>query len=72
MIYLTQYNRTALHMASENGHSETVQLLLKKGADPNRCDQVRDLTYNTISMLYIYMQWMKYAGQYVLSSTYYI
>ena len=28
-------------MASERGHHETVQLLLERGADPNRLDRVR-------------------------------
>ena len=38
--YLLQYLQTALHMASENGHNETVRLLLERGADPNRTDVV--------------------------------
>ena len=30
----------ALHIASEKGDSEIVQLLLQSNADPNICDQV--------------------------------
>jgi len=37
--YLSQFQQTALHRASEGGHHETVQLLLERGADPDR--QVR-------------------------------
>ena len=36
----TQWQRTALHYASEEGHHETVQLLLEKGADPNVQDML--------------------------------
>ena len=32
------YNKTALHYASENGHAETVKLLLELGANPNVLD----------------------------------
>ena len=39
----TQYQKTALHRASEEGHHETVQLLLEKGADPIVQDMVRVL-----------------------------
>jgi len=40
--YLSQILQwTALHWASERGHRETVQLLLERGADPNRLDWVR-------------------------------
>ena len=37
----TQYQRTALHHASDKSHRETVQLLLEKGAEPNVRDEVR-------------------------------
>ena len=33
-----QYQKTALHYASDRGHRETVQLLLEKGADPKARD----------------------------------
>ena len=36
----TQFQKTALHYASEKDHHETVQLLLEKGADPNVQDMV--------------------------------
>ena len=32
---------TALHWASENGHTEIVQLLLQYNANPNICNKVR-------------------------------
>lgn len=37
---LSQDEQTALHVASEGGHYEIVQLLLVKGADPNTVDNV--------------------------------
>ena len=39
--YLSQWQHTALHLASEIGHHETVQLLLQGKADVNRLDKVR-------------------------------
>ena len=39
-LKITQYQVTALHLASDKGHRETVQLLLEKGADPNVQDMV--------------------------------
>ena len=39
--YLSQSHHTALHLASERGHHETVQLLLKQKFDNNRLDKVR-------------------------------
>ena len=36
----TQWQKTALHRASDKGHHETVQLLLEKGGDPNVQDWV--------------------------------
>ena len=39
--YLSQGLYTALHLASERGHHETVQLLLKQKSDVNRLDKVR-------------------------------
>lgn len=44
-------------MASENGYHETVQLLLKKGADPNSLDKVRlcVLIMCGVAVLCIYM-----------------
>ena len=56
----TQDQKTALHYASEEGHHETVQLLLEKGADPNVQDEVRVLLK---SSLYLYLQ---YIPQYVM------
>lgn len=37
--YDSQYEKTALHLASEKGHIETVQTLLER-VDPNRLDGV--------------------------------
>ena len=38
----SQYQQwTALQVASDNSHHETVQLLLERGADPQGVDQVR-------------------------------
>ena len=40
--YLSHFQeQTALHMAIERSHHETVQLLLERGADPKRLDKVR-------------------------------
>ena len=36
-----QWGMTALHMASENGHHETVRLLLERKADPDIQNKVR-------------------------------
>ena len=36
-----QYNDTPLHYAATWGHYDTVSVLLKGGADPNACDNVR-------------------------------
>ena len=41
VCYLSQYRRTALHEASENGHEQCVKLLLEYKADPNIEDEVR-------------------------------
>ena len=41
LLYLSQSHHTALHLASEGGHHETVQLLLKQKFDVNRLDKVR-------------------------------
>ena len=49
----TQYQRTALHYASEEGHHETVQLLLEKGADPNVQDKVSVLLKSSLYLQYI-------------------
>ena len=39
-----QFRHTPLHLASEGGHTETVKVLLKKGADPNNLnDKVRNV-----------------------------
>ena len=50
-----QDQKTALHLASERGHHETVQLLLEKGADPNVQDVVSVLLK---SSLYLYLQYI--------------
>ena len=46
-------------MASENGHHETVQLLLERGADPNRQDGV--------SVMYIlyYVEWQLFVQKHM-------
>ena len=46
----TQDQKTALHCASEEGHHETVQLLLEKGADPNVQNKVSVLLKNSLSL----------------------
>ena len=48
--FTTQYQKTALHYASEDGHHETVQLLLEKGADPNSQDMVSVLLKSSLSL----------------------
>ena len=48
-----QYQKTALHHASERGHRETVQLLLEKGADPNVQDKVSVLLMSSLYLQYI-------------------
>ena len=49
----TQLQNTALHYASDEGHRETVQLLLEKGADPNVQDRVRVLLKSSLYLQYI-------------------
>ena len=49
--FTTQDQKTALHYASKNGHHETVQLLLEKGADPKTRDWVS--TANTEICMYM-------------------
>ena len=49
----TQYNQTALHYASEEGHHETVHLLLEKGVDPNVQDKVSVLLKSSLYLQYI-------------------
>ena len=39
-MYFFQFQQTALHLASEEGYCDIVQLLLKSNADPNICDEV--------------------------------
>ena len=46
--FTTQDQKTALHYASEDGHHETVQLLLEKGADPNLQDKVSVLLKSSL------------------------
>lgn len=41
MLLFFQYHQSAIYMASENGHNETVQLLLLRGADLIRLIVVR-------------------------------
>jgi len=43
LLQATQNNKSALHLASQNGHVELVLYLLQRGAQPN----VRDLQMNT-------------------------
>ena len=43
-ILCSQDGRSALHMAAKCGHTETVRVLLQRGADPNQCaDDVSDM-----------------------------
>ena len=49
----TQDQETALHLASEEGHHETVQLLLEKGTDPNSQDKVSVLLKSSLYLQYI-------------------
>ena len=44
----TQFQKTALHHASDKGHHDTVQLLLEKGADPNVQDNVSVLLKSSL------------------------
>lgn len=37
----TSRRHQALHLAAENGHTETVKMLLDNDADPNAKDEVR-------------------------------
>ena len=50
--YLSQSHHTALHLASERGHHETVQLLLKQKSDVNRLDKVRMIMCKSGCCLY--------------------
>ena len=40
IYYSSQFQKTALHYASEGGHHDTVRVLLESGADPNTRDKV--------------------------------
>ena len=56
-IYLStilQDGATPLLMASENGHSSVVDVLLRHGADPNLADRVSIITVVYILVHYIY------------------
>ena len=37
---ILQNGRGSLHVASENGHKEVIQLLLERGADVDKADKV--------------------------------
>ena len=54
LIPLTQDGATPLYVASENGHSDTVNTLIRNGADINQPANVgRGLTYGTL-ILYVH------------------
>ena len=38
--YVLQNGRSALHLAAQSGHSDVVEYLLARGADPNLQDKV--------------------------------
>ena len=40
-IYVSQNQQTVLDMAIDRGYHKIMQLLLERGADPNRQDEVR-------------------------------
>ena len=49
--YSSQYQKTALHYASEGGHHDTVRVLLEREADPN----IRDLVSGVYIMYELQM-----------------
>ena len=54
LIPLTQDGATALYIASQNGHSDTVNTLIRDGANINQPRNVgRGLTYGTL-ILYVH------------------
>ena len=40
LIYLTQEGITSLHLVSNAGHKEVVELLLERGASKDKADEV--------------------------------
>ena len=51
--FSAQNQKTALHYASEGGHSDTVRVLLEGGADPVACDKVSSVYITLYTMLYM-------------------
>ena len=45
MIMNNQNGKRALHLAAEEGHADTVKLLLENGADTNATDDVSHCEY---------------------------
>ena len=52
-------------MASQGGHTTTVDVLLRQGADPNIADNVRKLNWWLATMLQIYHYHIHYVSVYV-------
>ena len=62
---------TALHYASLNGHSETVQLLLQCSADPNICSKVSMSSLKdacVLCLLYVYCMFFFISSMYHIST----
>lgn len=50
---INQSGYTALHMASENGHVSTIELLLNHQADVNAKSDVRWMYHDNVSCIYV-------------------
>ena len=55
IFVLLQEGSTALHFACDEEHTDVVQVLLARGADPNLATHVSELSIVTHIILYFYM-----------------
>ena len=63
----SQDGRTALHMATKYGHTETVGVLLQRGADPNQCAD--DVHVSEVILCKVILSWWGQTSQQSLEST---
>ena len=58
---MLQYGETALHIASEKGHTEIVQVLLSNGSDINRQNKVNRMLHYLVHAQMIVADKAKYS-----------